>query len=115
MKFTTENGNLVIALEGEIRSDNAENVKEEIMALIAEHPDKKVFFDASTLKYISSAGLRVLLMVEKEKLPEKVTMRNVSRDIYDILEIAGITTSFILAHHSQQLDKQKYFARQSEG
>lgn len=92
MNFTTENEHIVIALEGEIRSDNAESVKEEIMTLIAEHPDKKVFFDANNLKYISSAGLRVLLMVEKEKLPEKVTMRNVSRDIYDILEMTGFTT-----------------------
>jgi len=89
MNFTLENGCLVICLDGQIRSDNSETVKKEIQGVLAEHPDKRVVFDATHLHYISSSGLRVLLMVQKMKEPEKVTVRNVGKDIFFVFEMTG--------------------------
>lgn len=89
MNFTLENENLVIFLEGYLRSDNAEAVKKEILSIIAEHPDNRVIFDATNLVYIASSGLRVLLTVQKMKEPEKVTVRNVEQGIFFVFQMTG--------------------------
>ena len=89
MNFTLEDNNLVISLVGQIRSNNADTVKKEIMSILAEHPDNRVIFDASRLHYISSSGLRVLLMVQNMKEPEKVTVRNVGKGLYYIFQMTG--------------------------
>ena len=46
--------------------------------------------DASELEYISSAGLRVLLKLSKAV--DKVTLNNVTSEVYEILDVAGFTT-----------------------
>ncbi len=91
MNHHVESDELVISLEGHIRKDNAPAVQEEVLDIIAAHPGKKVVFDATRLHYISSAGLRMLLMVQKQREPEKVTVRNVVRGVYDVFEMTGFT------------------------
>lgn len=78
MVYLSENGNIIYFLKGCLRVDNAENVKNEIMSIIASHPDEKIIIDATDLHFISSAGLRVLLAVQKMKELEKVVVRNVA-------------------------------------
>ena len=48
-------------------------------------------FDLASLSYISSAGLRVLLAVQKDMNAKhgQVTIRNVNADIMDIFEVTG--------------------------
>lgn len=91
MNYNVEGNKLVISLGKNIRSDNAETVKKEVLSIIEAHPDKKVVFDAAKLNYISSAGLRMLLTVLKLKDPEKVTVKNVVRGVYDVFEMTGFT------------------------
>ena len=70
MVYHSENGNIIYFLKGSLRADNAENVKSEIMSVIASHPDEEIIFDASDLHFISSAGLRVLLRNQRRLLCE---------------------------------------------
>lgn len=91
MEFKTDEGKLTIALEGEIDSCNAKAVGEEVGEILAAHRQMPVVFDASGLHYISSAGLRVLLGVQKLKAPEKVTVQNLTRGIYEIFDETGFT------------------------
>ena len=71
-------------LKGKIDSNNAPEFEKEIMAA------KPTEIDASKLEYISSAGLRVLLKLTKTV--DEVTLLNVSRDVYEILEVTGFTS-----------------------
>ena len=91
MKSFEENSLLVICLEGRIDSSNAQEMQEEIDRILMENPGKDFLFDAENLAYISSAGLRILLKVHKN-VKSGVTLRNVSPEVYEVLEVTGFTT-----------------------
>ena len=91
MKNYEENGSLVICLEGRIDSTNAQATQEEIVQLLDSRQGEDFLFDAEDLSYISSAGLRVLLSVHNQ-YKTGLTVRNVSPEIYEILEVTGFST-----------------------
>ncbi len=91
MNCHVENNSLVISLEGSIRANNADAAKKEVLSIVEAHPDKQIVFDAAKLHYISSSGLRMLLMVQKMKEPETVTVKNVVRGVYDVFDMTGFT------------------------
>ncbi len=70
-------------IKGKIDSTNAAEFEKEIMAA----QPKEI--DASQLKYISSAGLRVLLKLAKTV--GDVTVNNVSSEVYEIFDVTGFT------------------------
>ncbi|MCR5204183.1 MAG: anti-sigma factor antagonist [Lachnospiraceae bacterium] len=82
----------VVSLEGRIDSTNADQFEKDLFA-IAAASQKDVSFDAEKLEYISSAGLRVLLKLQKTK-SRPISVFNVSRDVYDIFETTGFTQLF---------------------
>ena len=90
MKTKTENGKLVLFLEGRLDSTSAAEAQAEIDALLSAHPDPDLILDAGALSYISSAGLRVLLHL-RQRLDRPLPLREVSPEIYDILNITGFT------------------------
>ena len=82
----------VIRLYGRIDSNNASLIENEIMEQLASadvQDSATVELDAEDLEYISSAGLRVLLRIRKTH-PDMV-IRNVTMEVYDILEMTGFT------------------------
>lgn len=81
---------LVVALEGRIDTNNASAAEKDIMAAIRDFDGSELCFDAEKLDYISSAGLRVLMKVRKT-IRQPVSIVNVSRDVYDILDMTGFT------------------------
>ena len=86
-----EKDRLVICLEGRIDSSNSQETETEIKRILAENAGKDFSFDAESLEHISSAGLRVLLEIHR-KSGSGVTIRNVSMEIYEILDVTGFTT-----------------------
>lgn len=90
MRTKLENEDLIIFLEGRIDSTNAGAMQADIDEILSEHPGREPVLDAEALQYISSAGLRVLLQLTK-RLGTKLTVRNVSPEVYDILEMTGFT------------------------
>lgn len=80
---------VTIPLHGRISSDNSAAVEQEIMSKLEGYDGNSVVLDASSLDYISSAGLRVILRLKKA-YPE-ITISNVSSEIYDIFEMTGFT------------------------
>ncbi len=91
MRIAENEGKLILSLEGRIDTNNATQVEKEIFDAIGNGKDFS--FDAEKLVYISSAGLRVLLKAAK-MTDKTVTVFNVSRDVYDILETTGFTEMF---------------------
>ena len=60
-----------------------------IFDLHKQHEGSQIVFDAQNLKYISSAGLRVLLKIRK--MQEELLIKNVSIQINEIFEITGFS------------------------
>ena len=90
MKTETANNMLTIFLEGRIDTNNSAQTEKEISDAIEQNSGCEITFDAEKLDYISSAGLRVLLKVQKTK-DRPIPVINVSRDVYDIFDTTGFT------------------------
>ena len=80
---------LTVFLSGHIDSANANAVEQEIAAARASGGDHDLVLDCGGLKYISSAGLRVILRLRKELPGLKVV--NVTPEVYEIFEMTGFT------------------------
>lgn len=93
MKATENEGKLLIELEGRIDTNNAPQIEQELQEILAKYEGREVVFDVGDLRYISSAGLRVLMKIRKMS-PNALEMRNVSPEIYEILETTGFTELF---------------------
>ena len=90
IKTTKENDQLEIALSGRLDTltspELEKTLKPELDGL------KKLTFDFSDLEYISSAGLRVLLMAAQSMEDSgEMVVKNVNSDIMDIFEVTGFS------------------------
>ncbi len=92
MEFTINDNRLTIYLAGRIDSNNVAEVERDVQNIVKQNPDRDLTFDADKLQYISSAGLRFLLKFRKSH--GKITVENVSKDVYDIFEMTGFTRLF---------------------
>ena len=90
MRTKTENGKLIIALEGRIDATNATEWERALTEAIDAHGGAVPDLDAADLEYISSAGLRVLLKLSK-RLNALLRVLNVPPDVYEIFETTGFT------------------------
>ena len=77
-----------IKLSGRIDSNNAAQTEQEILAQLSEGAPETVVLDAEDLQYISSAGLRVMLTVQKEA-DRKISIINLSPEVLEIFRMAG--------------------------
>lgn len=91
MRTETEAGRVVVYLEGRISSLNAEETQRELQKIMTENPERELVIDAGALEYISSAGLRVLLQIARSQ-GNALTVRNVSLEVYEILEMTGFVS-----------------------
>ncbi len=91
MNVKQEENELIIYPEGKINSDNAKQLENEIQTIIDNHPGLTPAFDLGLVEYISSAGLRMFLSFSKQ-LKKKLTVRNVSKDVYEVFSVTGFTS-----------------------
>jgi anti-anti-sigma factor len=82
---------LVLALEGRLDTTTAPQLQEELIPEF--NNTKQIELDFKALAYVSSAGLRILLMGEKTAKSKGGTMilLNVSAEIQEVLEITGFS------------------------
>lgn len=88
MKASVTNDILNLSLQGRVDTLTAPNMLELFERVKAEHALRCVEIDCSGLEYISSAGLRVLLIMKKE-CPDGVTLTGINRIVKEILEQTG--------------------------
>lgn len=89
LKLAKEGNGLRIVLSGNVDSANAPAIEKEIMDFLAPGGADDAVIDCEALKYISSAGLRVILRLKKTVADTKLI--NVSSEVYDIFDITGFT------------------------
>ena len=81
---------------GRIDSANAADFEKELLAAREADPEGTAVLDLTNLEYISSAGLRALLKLQKKE-KDKVKLEGVSGEIYEILDITGFASIFDIA------------------
>lgn len=84
-----------ISLEGKLDTNSAHDFNDEVMPIL--DTVKKLVLDFENLEYISSAGLRVLLVVIK-KMNEAGSMKviHVNENVMDILDMTGISDDLVI-------------------
>lgn len=94
MKIAIDNGKeTVISLSGELDTLTSVDLEKEI-TLILNGEAEAVVLNGAELTYISSAGLRLLLTLQKGMKAKGGTFRlkNIQKDIMDILNITGFSS-----------------------
>lgn len=88
------NGVVVLSLNGRVDASNAATLEQKILALIAAG-EKRLVIDCAQLQYMSSAGLRVLLVAAKRLSNDgKLGLAALSNQIRDVFDIAGFSSIF---------------------
>ena len=86
-----EGKKMTLVLEGRLDTTTAPKLQEVLIPAISEAEELNL--DFSSLAYVSSAGLRVLLMGQKTAKAKAVnlTVSNVSDEIMEVLEMTGFS------------------------
>ena len=78
---------LIFHLEGELNSYNSEDVEKEIDEEIAKGGFDTIVFDLNSLKYMSSAGLRIVAKLKQQY--DDFSIINMPDDIYEVFAMVG--------------------------
>ncbi len=85
----------VVGLSGRLDASTSPSVEENLLSLL-DQGEKRLVIDFSDLTYISSAGLRVLVLVAKsvQKTKGTLALAALSKHVHEIFQIAGFTSIF---------------------
>ena len=87
IKKELNEGTIILKIIGRLDTNTAPLLDEELKVLTE---SAKLTIDFSELDYISSAGLR-LLLVAKKKFGDSFILKGVKEDVMDVLEMTGFT------------------------
>lgn len=84
----------VISLDGEVNSRTASRIEEELLPLVV--PGCKLLMDMAKVQYMSSAGLRMLLLLHREVENQngQVVLVGLQEMIRDTMAITGFLDFF---------------------
>jgi anti-anti-sigma factor len=87
---TQRDGATVMSIEGRLDGNHATTAESAFLALISEGQTRFVF-DFAQMQYISSAGLRVVLVAAKKlrSLQGRLICANMSDQVRDVFEMSG--------------------------
>ncbi len=95
IEHQTRDGIDIVFLKGRIDASSAPGVQEEI-STVMEAGREKMLLDFKKLEYISSAGLRVLIMVAKKlkAIQGNLVLCNLDEKVYEVFDMSGFTAIF---------------------
>jgi len=87
----------LLALVGKLDAGTAGNLEQKLLAAI-EAGGRYMLLNCSGLSYVSSAGLRVLLMVAKKLKPTQgqIVLSALQPHIREVFDIAGFSSIFVI-------------------
>ena len=90
-----QNGDeLIISLDGRLDTNTSLELEKELSSLDS---IKKLVFDFKKLKYISSAGLRIVLTCQKIMANKgEMIIKNANDDVKEVFEITGFADILII-------------------
>jgi anti-sigma B factor antagonist len=88
---------LVISLTGRIDANSAKELEQQSFGWI-EGGENKLVLDFTAVDFISSAGLRVILLIAKKLEPAggKVKLCGLNATLRDVFEISGFSKLFVI-------------------
>ena len=91
-----ENGTLFVAISGRLDTVTSQELKEKLENEGTENVD--IDLDFKEVEYISSAGLRLLLALQRQVMEtdNKLVIRNVNKVVTEIFSVAGFNKSFTI-------------------
>ena len=98
IKTVTSDEVTIIELSGNLDANTVPQVQDEIMSHVT--PDCHLVLDMTECQYVSSSGLRVLLMIAKRVRANgsgQWCLANVSEDVMDVIEMTGFAQFFEIA------------------
>ncbi len=95
---STQNDVVLVTLEGDVDGKTAAQVQQEVLPLIPE--GGKMLVDLTQVPYMSSAGLRTLLLIYRQAQGKgsKIALSGLSEDISDTMEATGFLDYFVVAN-----------------
>ncbi len=96
IKETKKEKATVLSIEGRIDSGTSAELEKKLIALIDTCQVKDIVMDFSAMDYISSAGLRVLLMAAKKtgRMNGKVVLAGLCANVKEVFDISGFSNIF---------------------
>jgi anti-anti-sigma factor len=90
----TKGNKTVIGIEGNLDGQTAEYAQEKLMSYV--FPNSLIIIDMSKCPYVSSAGLRVLLMTAKQlaKIGGTGVFAGLIEEVRDVMEMTGFSSIF---------------------
>ncbi|MBI9080333.1 MAG: STAS domain-containing protein [Pseudodesulfovibrio sp.] len=92
-----ENGITILAVDGNLDAEGTQAMEVKVLALL-EGGETQLLFDFSSLDYINSSGLRVLVLAYQrlKKASGKVAICGVKDYIQEVFEVSGYDKIFSL-------------------
>ena len=89
VKFDKQDSTLTVAISGNIDTVTAPELDAKLQENLS--GIKTLILDFAAVDYISSAGLRVILMTNQlmEDVDGNMTVKNVNEDVRDVFEMTG--------------------------
>ncbi|TYQ13272.1 UNVERIFIED_CONTAM: anti-sigma B factor antagonist/stage II sporulation protein AA (anti-sigma F factor antagonist) [Acetivibrio alkalicellulosi] len=93
---------MVFELSGKLDVNTSPAVQDEIMVQI--EPDCRIIIDMEKCDYVSSAGLRVLMIIAKQmaKVGGFGALVGLQEEIKDVMEMTGFDNLFIIHENIEQ-------------
>lgn len=115
ISYEFKDNTLFIKLGERLETTNAEATENEINEARTQNPAGSVVLDAENLKYISSAGLRVILRLKKKEQDLKII--NVSVEVYEIFDMTGFSEMITIekAFRKMSVDGCKVLGKGAKG
>lgn len=89
VKFNKQDSTLTVVISGNIDTVTAPELDAKLQENLSDVKD--LVLDFAAVDYISSAGLRVILMTNQlmEDVDGNMTVKNVNEDVRDVFEMTG--------------------------
>jgi anti-anti-sigma factor len=97
----------VLIIEGRLDSTTSGELEKKLLTIM-DAGEKNIVVDFTNMDYISSAGLRVLLMAAKKtaKVEGNVVLAALSSNVKEVFDIAGFTSIFTICTSAEKAIKE---------
>jgi anti-sigma B factor antagonist len=102
IEVKTKDGITVVEIHGDIDSKTAPTVQDEILPL--SQTTDKLLLDMKEVEYMSSAGLRVLLLLYRQLAAKKgkIVLVGLSQSILDTMSVTGFLKFFTIGETAEE-------------
>lgn len=85
----------VFTFTGRLDTTTAQSITQQVQEITPELKDMNTTIDVTQLEYISSSGIRLLLLIRKASC-KQVTLQGVRPEIMQILKVTKLDTMFTI-------------------